>query len=51
MLLNTLSVSNSVTDDGGELFIDYILEIPFTQKERTLMTVTVTPCADEYPLH
>lgn len=51
MLLNTIEVSNTVTENGGELFIDYILEIPFTQNERTLMTLTVTPCADEYPLH
>lgn len=36
-------VINKITESGGELILDYILEIPYTLKERTLLTLTVKP--------
>ncbi len=34
-------VINKLTDHGGELILDYLLDVPYTLKERTLLTVTV----------
>lgn len=36
-------VINKLTDRGGELVLDYLLDVPYTVKERTLLSVTVKP--------
>lgn len=40
-------VINKLTENGGEIVLDYLLDVPYTLKERTLLTVTVTPKNDK----
>jgi len=50
MKVHTVTVDNNLTENGGRLMLDYVMEIPYSMKDRMLLTLDVKEKEDEYPI-